>query len=208
MPTVRKLLAEHAPILVLDAATAVVHVGWLDSTSEMQWSKSSEESGVGIFRCLEQLQRPVADAGCFLYCDGPGSILGIRTIAMAIRAWTVTHPRPVFAFHSLELVALFQGDPELTVIADARRELWHCARTNRGLTRVPASELHGALAMPEGFRTWSALPPKFTAVSYDLPTMFPKSLDFDLVREVDSPDAFLHEQPAYATWKPQVHRAP
>jgi tRNA threonylcarbamoyladenosine biosynthesis protein TsaB len=208
MPTLRTLLTEHAPVLVLDAASAVIHVGWLNSISDMQWSSSTEESGIGIFRCLEDLKRPVSEARSFVYCDGPGSILGIRTVAMAIRAWTSAQPRAVFAFHSLELVARFQGNPALTVIADGRRDLWHCASKNTGLKRVPTSDLGGELALPDGFRTWSALPPNLSVVPYDLPTMFSQSLDFAGFTATESPDAFLHEEPAYATWTPRVHRAP
>ena len=30
----------------------------------------------------------------------------------------------------------------------------------------------------------------------------------DLLRVIDLPDAFLHEEPRYVTWTPQIHRAP
>ena len=33
-------------------------------------------------------------------------------------------------------------------------------------------------------------------------------VDLDLFRPTDAPDAFLHEEPSYATWTPQIHRAP
>ena len=33
-------------------------------------------------------------------------------------------------------------------------------------------------------------------------------IDADLFRATDAPDAFLHEEPSYATWTPQIHRAP
>ena len=36
----------------------------------------------------------------------------------------------------------------------------------------------------------------------------PEVAGADLFTATNTPDAFLHEEPAYATWTPQVHRAP
>src|SRR5256885_17025634 len=101
MPNLRQLLAAHAPLLVLDAASARVQVGVLSAGDASRWETSNEEAGVGVFRCLEKLAVRPADCGAWLYCDGPGSVLGIRTVAMALRAWAVVEPRPVFGFSSL-----------------------------------------------------------------------------------------------------------
>jgi len=47
-------------------------------------------------------------------------------------------------------------------------------------------------------------------VPYDLAALFalPAVADADLFRPSPAPDAFLHEEPAYAKWVPQIHRAP
>jgi tRNA threonylcarbamoyladenosine biosynthesis protein TsaB len=78
------------------------------------------------------------------------------------------------------------------------------------LVRVPASELSGDLVMPEGFGHWDPLPPGTTLVPYDLAALFgqPAVAESDLFRETAEPDAFLHQEPAYAKWIPQIHRAP
>lgn len=208
MRRLRQLIAEHGPILVIDAASAVIQVGWLDSASKMEWAISSEESGVGIYECIEKLGREPREAAAFVFCDGPGSVLGVRTSAMAIRTWNVVRTRPAFAFHSLSAVAHVLGRPEITVISDARRETWHSSAVDRPLLRLPAAELTGELVMPDGFRHWSTLPPAVTRVPYSLSEMFPQLLDAPIMRESDAPDAFLHEEPSYATWTPQIHRAP
>src|SRR6267142_6499721 len=105
MPGLRQLAADHAPLLILDAASARVQVGvWRrDGTSD--WQSSDEEAGIGVFRGIEKLGVRVADVGAFVFCDGPGSILGIRTVAMALRTWVLLKPRPVFGYSSLALVA-------------------------------------------------------------------------------------------------------
>jgi tRNA threonylcarbamoyladenosine biosynthesis protein TsaB len=146
--------------------------------------------------------------GHWIFCDGPGSILGIRTVAMALRTWRVVQSRPIFCYSSLELVARAQGSVDLAVIADARRDLWHHYRLGQGLRRLPISELGENLTMPENFRHWSELPPGVRRVPYLISELLPKVWNSDILRATDAPDAFLHEEPSYVTWTPQVHRAP
>lgn len=208
MPNLRQLLAAHAPVLLLDAASARLQVGWLAADGTGDWATSDEEAGSGIFRCLERLGRPPGEAGALVYCDGPGSILGIRTTAMALRTWSVLQPRPMFAYHSLAVVAQALHRPGARIIADARRDAWHSRACAGPLQRVPAAELGGELLMPEGFRHWSPLPAGVTRVPYGLADLLPVVADEDLFRATTAPEAFLHEEPSYATWTPQIHRAP
>jgi tRNA threonylcarbamoyladenosine biosynthesis protein TsaB len=64
--------------------------------------------------------------------------------------------------------------------------------------------------MPEGFRHWDALPAGTRLAPYDLATLLadPAVAGADLFQPTDSPEAFLHAEPAYAKWTPQIHRAP
>jgi tRNA threonylcarbamoyladenosine biosynthesis protein TsaB len=208
MASFRHVLDRHAPLLLLDACSAHIQVGWLAGVGEMRWATATEESGIGLFTCLEALAVNPTEARGFVFCDGPGSILGIRTSAMAIRAWRVLNPQPVFSFHSLELVSHFLGNPDLSVISDARRDAWHCVSLETPLRRIPTAELMGKLATPDGFRNWTPLPPQVSHVPYSLEEMLPRLLDKDLLREATEPDAFLHEEPRYVTWTPAIHRAP
>lgn len=195
-------------MLLLDAASARIQAGLLRRDQPARWAASDDEAGVGVFRCIEELGVQPGDAGAFVFCDGPGSVLGIRTVAMAIRTWNVLKPRPVFAYHSLAVVAHALNRPAATIIADARRDSWHCATLDSTLRRVPAAELAGELVMPEGFRHWSTLPAGVSRSPYVLADLLPAIADRDVFRPTDAPDAFLHEEPSYATWTPQIHRAP
>lgn len=208
MPSLRQLLTAHTPLLVLDAASTRVHAGWLERDAPARWAMCEDEAGVGVFQTLAKLEAQPADAAAFVYCDGPGSILGIRTVAMALRSWCVLRTRPVFAYHSLTVVAHALGDPGLTIIADARRDSWHCVSIEAPLRRIPTSQLAGKLAMPDGFRTWTTLPPDVARVGYVPAELLPAVQDVELFRPTTAPDAFLHEEPSYATWTPAIHRAP
>jgi tRNA threonylcarbamoyladenosine biosynthesis protein TsaB len=207
MPSLNQIRA-HFPALVIDAASAEIQVGWLRADTPPVWHTTREEAGTGVFAGVAQLGVDPGAAGCFVFCDGPGSVLGIRTAAMALRTWHVLRPRPVFAYSSLALVAHAAGRAETGYIADARRDSWHHYELGRGLRRVPTADLAGPLAMPENFRSWTPLPAGLASVPYRVADLLAQTADADLLRATDAPDAFLHEEPSYVTWTPQIHRAP
>ena len=211
MPSLRQLLAAHAPLLLIDASSARVQVGlWTGATAEPRWQAQDAEAGMGVFAGVETLLTGaglrIADLKAYVFCEGPGSVLGIRTSAVALRVWRVLNPAPAFSFQSLGLVAAALGDQAARVIADARRDSWHVAQLGAPLRRVPTAELAGDLVMPEHFRSWTPLPANLHRTPYDLAALLPAVADVDLFQPTDAPDAFLHEEPAYATWTPQVHQ--
>jgi tRNA threonylcarbamoyladenosine biosynthesis protein TsaB len=207
MPSFRHISA-HFPALLIDAASSEIQVGLLERNGTATWDASRDEAGVGVFQGVERLGVDPTTMSAFIFCEGPGSVLGIRTAAMALRTWTVLKHRPMFAYCSLALLAHALPEKQTGVIADARRDAWHHYRIDTGLRRVPASELAGELVMPENFRHWSPLPLNVKTVVYSLRELLPRIWDADVLRETDSPDAFLHEEPSFVKWTPQVHRAP
>ncbi len=213
MPSLRELLDAHPVVLLLDSASAQVQTAlWPGRGAGPLWRARHDEAGTGLFPCVEELLeasgRSIADVNAFIFCEGPGSVLGVRTAAVALRVWGVLNPAPVFAFQSLALVAHALGDPAASVIADARRDSWHLARLGGRLRRVPTAELTGDLVMPEHFRHWTTMPANVRRTPYDLAALLPRTAESDLFHATDAPDAFLHEEPAYATWTPHVHQAP
>jgi tRNA threonylcarbamoyladenosine biosynthesis protein TsaB len=207
MPSFREI-SLHFPALLIDTASSLVQVGLIEPDSSVRWESSGDESGVAVFQSIEKLGVDPQQMNAFVFCDGPGSVLGIRTAAMALRTWNVLQPRPLYAYSSLALVAHALAQKDLAVIADARRDSWHHFQIDRGLRRVTATELTGTLVMPDNFRNWAPLPPNVSRVPYLLAELLPRIWDVDLLRPTNAPDAFLHEEPNYVTWTPQVHRAP
>jgi tRNA threonylcarbamoyladenosine biosynthesis protein TsaB len=218
MSSLTQLLGSHDRLLVLDAASSRVQVGLLQTRAPARWRSVEDEAGTGLFAATEAVLK---DAGAtldavdaFVFCEGPGSMLGIRTVAMAVRTWQVLRPRPAFAYQSLAVAARFawtSAPRALAVIADARRETWHLQAigadgTLGRLQRTPTDALSaGELSTPENFRAWAALPRPAAACSYDLATILPAIAGIDLFREVAAPDAFQHEAPEYKKWSAQVH---
>ncbi len=208
MPSLRELLSSHGSILVMDAASARIQVGLVAAEETTRWACSNHEAGRGVFECVEALGIDQASIGALVFCAGPGSILGIRTTAMLVRTWNILHPRSSYSYSSLNLVAHAIKRTDVSIIADARRESWHCQTLGSPIKRVASEDLRGELIMPAGFRHWSTLPDNLAMTSYDLAQLLPTIEDADLFSINESPDAFTHSEPSYKTWTPQIHRAP
>lgn len=220
MARLAQLLASHGRILVLDAVSLRVQAGLLQAGHPVIWEESPDEAGRGLFSATEAaLVRAgigLADIGAFIFCEGPGSMLGTRTVAMTLRTWLTLKPRPVFRYQSLALAGVAEwqrSHRNFTVIADARRETWHvqpvAAQGELGaLERRPTADLPaGELLTPAGFRVWSKTPAHVAECGYTLADLFCSVGEADLFDPVDAPDAFQHDAPDYKKWSAQPHSA-
>lgn len=220
MSSLAQLLAAHGSILVFDAASQRVQIGLLRTGQSPLWEHTDDEAGRGLFigtqTVLAKAGVSLGDTAAFAFCEGPGSMLGTRTIAMALRTWLVLKPRPVFTYQSLALAATAEwrrAPRPFAVIADARRESWHMQTVAADGTlsppqRLPTAELpSGEWLMPTGFRVWSKPPATLGACSYDLATLTAVMPDAPLFRSVETPDALQHEAPDYKKWSAQPHSA-
>ena len=221
MPSLSQLLTSHRSLLVLDAASTQAQVGLLRPGEPAQWRSTAGEAGTEIFASAAGLFAATGvrldEIEAFVFCEGPGSMLGTRTVAMALRTWQVLSPRPAYAYQSLAIAARFEWarkeQRSFTVIADARRETWHCQPIDAlgrmtPLQRLPAAGLpEGELVSPENFRTWARSPRPAATCSYALAEIFPALADGNYFRLVTAPDAFQHEAPDYKKWSAQVHSA-
>ncbi len=219
MPSLSQLLADHKNVLVLDAVSTQTQVGLLRGNSTPLWQHTPDEAGRGLFvsagSILAESGLRLDDIGAFVFCEGPGSMLGVRTVAMALRTWNVLKPRAVYSYQSLALAArgLWLGGTqrELAVIADARRDSWHVQSiTSDGqfapLRRVASDDLpSGELATPKNFRAWSKLTRPVSVCSYNLGELFAGLREEDFFRATDAPDAFQPEAPDYKKWPAVIH---
>jgi tRNA threonylcarbamoyladenosine biosynthesis protein TsaB len=173
----------------------------------------------GLFSCVEaalaESKLKLGDIRSFALCVGPGSVLGIRIAALAVRSWSALESRPIFVWESLAGIArsaLVAGEKGPFLVAvESRLKRWHAlevsadgslgtpfeaeaAQLNTAGCRVlAASELAPAVltshvAVPH---PWSSLPIFFTQSGF--------------LREESRPDA-LNVANDFATWSGERHR--
>lgn len=215
MQSLDSILQAHGSVLLIDASSTPLHGGWLVAGEPSQWATVTKEAGTGLYDLLQQLGVSPNDARAFVFCEGPGSMLGIRTVAAALRIWCALAPRPVYRYRSLDLLAHAAGKPGRTFLCDARRRSWHALTINdqgapSPIRRLETDELPpGAMCMPEGFRSWTELPsPAPEIVPYTPSLLGDRLSHVECLELTDDPDAYQPERPAYAKWTPQIHRAP
>lgn len=221
MATLAQLLATHDCILVIDAASTTVQVGLLRTGQPPLWRSSPDEAGKALFTLADDVLRStgltLADVRAFAFDAGPGSMLGVRTAAMALRTWQALAARPAYQFQSLALLAseLARTGQSGAVVADARRDTWHVVEFTApdrvmALRRVPSADLAATatpLWQPAAFRAWSQPPRATQDCAFDLAALFTAHASADLFTATDTPDAFQHEAPEYKKWSAQVHSA-
>ena len=131
------IVAAHGSVLVLDPCTIHVQAGVLRSGRSPLWHSGGDDSSIHLFaaaaHCLRAADLTPGRVGAYVFCEGPGSQLGIRTAAMSLRTWQALRPAPapVFAYRSLLVAALAHARHQpgpFAVVADARRDSWHAVR--------------------------------------------------------------------------------
>ncbi len=209
------------PCLVLDgSARAGVRVGVLAGGRWVGQGISPDGALEGLFGCVEaalaKSNLKLGDIRSFALCVGPGSVLGIRISALAVRSWSALEPRPIFVWESLAGIArsaLVSGEKGPFLVAvESRLKRWHAlevspdgslgtpfeaeaAQLNSSGRRVLASSeaapgvLTSHVAAPH---PWLALPNFFTQPGF--------------LREESRPDA-LNVANDFATWSGERHRS-
>ena len=216
----------HFPILVIDTASTHTHVGLGTIAGSWFWHESSEESGTALFRgvdsCLKKHQFTLGSIRTVIFCEGPGSMLGIRTAAMAIRTWTATKALTdtlVLAYTSLALAARGMlsetASTPFAVAIDARRRSWYCLNSDPSpepaptTRRVPADEadtISSVVFLPFGFPVWNQRPEGWRDCSYEPKWLENLEIRSAILRPVDLPDAFIIDPPVYQRWTPTISR--
>lgn len=218
------IVATHSSVLVLDPCTIHVQAGVLRSGLTPLWHSGGDDSSIHLFAaaesCLRAADLAPGRVGAYVFCEGPGSQLGIRTAAMALRTWQAlrSSPAPVFAYRSLRVAALAHARHQpgpFAVVADARRDSWHAVRvaadgTASPVLRVARAELAEwpePLFTPAGFRAWAQPPRPAGTCDYDCASMFANLGELPLLHAVADPEPWLSAPITYKTWTGERHRA-
>ncbi|MDP0494785.1 MAG: hypothetical protein Q7Q73_01130 [Verrucomicrobiota bacterium JB024] len=210
--------------LFLDASSVTVQAGlWRDN----RWlAHRAEECPAleSIFSlvegCLNDAGETLEAVGRFVHCEGPGSVLGIRLAAMAIRTWRALpawEHTELLTCRSLPLAAALIARTERAdgatfhVIAEARQTRWNVLPCPGGTIAEVEPDaidaLTGAIYHLSQRKSWHTPPAHAVPVSNNL-SAHPELLSVPgLLAPADAPGLFMVSEATYRTWTPERHRA-
>ena len=221
-----EFILQGGPWLFVDAAGAVPVAGWWrdgcwEAFRQVEGAQTLEGFFTAVEAVLQEAGARLADARGVVFVEGPGSILGIRVAAMAVRAWR-TLPGlaewPVWGVGTLALAGslLRRECPELadfSLLADSRQGRWNVAvvrggKVPEGFGETRAEEL-AELPAPCFRITQRALgAPPVACAAYPggLLEKYPDVLAAPgLLRRVEEPDA-VNMPGVFAKWEAGRHR--
>lgn len=132
--------------LLIDASSPLSVIAGTLGENALSWKNFAEEKSAALEGVFSATEKTCGEPAGFLFCEGPGSILGIRIAAAAIRTRLALDcaagkpPRTVFAFGSLALAAAllrraFPQENNFAVVAESRMNCWNVLKVENG---VPA----------------------------------------------------------------------
>jgi len=215
------------PALVIDGSGSSVFAGVLGE--EQQWLAQSTFSGAPLemlFPCVEDVLKAaklaLPELRSFIYCEGPGSVLGLRLCAMAIETWTRLYPQSAdyFAYNALQLSAALlvkdQALPAQTLlVSDWKKGAWNAVQITDGKIGdtgvVDSAELEswegGLYHLPQR-KGWQSPPAQAQTVAF-APERLNEALDTsDLLRPTAGVELYSNGVNTFAKWTAERHRAP
>jgi tRNA threonylcarbamoyladenosine biosynthesis protein TsaB len=209
--------------LFLDASGVTTRVGVWQDARWLAWRQSEAPALEALFAhthaALNEAGLPWEKLGGYIYVEGPGSVLGLRLAAMAVRAWQTDDAahgaaRPVRACGSLPLaaaLALAIGEkPPFTVFTDAKQGFWQILAVDFADVEIVAASAPREIAeaeLPSGpllhlpaRKAWHRAPPHARALTASLEN-YPGILAHPaLLRPVKTATPYAGRPPEYKKW--------
>lgn len=210
--------------LFLDASGVATRAGVWQSARWLGWRESDAPALESVFAnaraALAESCVPLEKIGGYLYVEGPGSVLGLRVAAMAIRTWQTDDAarnagpvKPVLSCGTLSLaaaLALAGGvPPPFAVFTEARQDHWHLLEINDRATTPILREV-GENGLPAGAlyhlparKAWHKPPPHAQPLPVSLRDHPEILAQPNLFHPVETPVPFTGHPPEYKKWGAQ-----
>jgi tRNA threonylcarbamoyladenosine biosynthesis protein TsaB len=217
--------SDKHPALVIDGSGGSVFAGVLDGGG---WLAKAERAGApleNLFPTVEEALRAadlrLADIRGYLYCEGPGSVLGLRLCAMAIETWTRLHPASaqLQKYNSLRLCALslLQDAPDLEdalIVADWKKGAWNALKITGGtagsaevIDDEALAAWGGALYHLPQRKGWQSPPAGAETLAYDPARIAELRAHPQLLQPTEGVQLHNTGINTFQKWTPTRHRA-
>lgn len=212
--------------LVIDASNPACFAGILDS--KQNWLAYQSIEGPTLETLFSEVETVLSEAKLsleaitrYLYCEGPGSTLGLRLAAMAVRTWRALHATtpPCFTYNSLQLAAhcLKLDQPNLSealIVADWKKDTWNAVSLKNGTIQackpIPQTTLEEWKPSPYHLpqrKGWQAPPNGAITLPYTPERIHELINTPGFLRAVDTPTPFASAPSQFQKWIPDRHRA-
>jgi len=214
------------PALVIDGSGSTVFAGVLGQHS--QWISQSSQAGSPLEQLFPTVEATLEDAGLklseiesYVYCEGPGSVLGLRLCAMAIETWSRLYPSSAhtFSYNTLQLCAkLLSVDTHLPsktlLVSDWKKGVWNAIQINKGTISSTTVADDAAIADWDGDvyhlpqrKGWQKPPANAQTIAY-APERLPELLDHtNWLLPTVGVKLYSSGINTFAKWTPDRHRA-
>ena len=213
-----------APTLVIDGSGSVVFAGVRGQDGA--WLAKSELDGApleslfpAVEATLEAAQLSLSEIRSFIYCEGPGSVLGLRLCAMAIETWSRLNPESAhyYAYNSLQLTAALicadtTGIDNALLVSDWKKGVWNAVKINQGIPGPTAvaddamiAEWTGSLYHLPQRKGWQKPPVGATTVEYS-PQRLAEALD--RLKPTTGVELYASGVNVFQKWTAERHSAP
>ena len=220
------MLPTNKVSLVIDGSGSKVFAGILDA--ENRWLVKLERDGSPLEELFSVIEAVLTESGLslteigsYIYCMGPGSVLGLRLCAMAIETWARLYPKSAqyYKYNSLQLSAhaLLYATPDLKdalIVSDWKKGAWNALYIRGG--HVGANEVidDGALNDWENLiyhlpqrKGWQSPPDKVQTLRYD-PSILDAIRDASgLLQITDRIELYSSGINTFQKWTQTRHRA-
>jgi len=202
--------------LLVDASSPTLYTGIL---KDGNWAALCSCGGDTLEQLMPLANRTLKEANVALkdidgicYCEGPGTLLGLRLSAMAVNAWHVLlgrdKPVALYAYKSLTAAGLSNLQADY-IISPFRRENYNCYSVKRGELKLidadTAKQLEGTVLYLQQRRLKQEIPAEWTPANYS-PKAFPEICQSEgFLRAVDLADAWVPEETEYVRWTQARH---
>lgn len=214
------------PALVIDGSGSTVFAGVL--SAQGNWLAKSSQTGTPLEQLFTTVEAVLAEAKLtlaeiksYLYCEGPGSVLGLRLCAMAIETWSRLYPQSanLFAYNTLQLCAkLLSLDHSLPtktlLVSDWKKGAWNAVEiTDEAISDTTVAD-DAAIANWEGAvyhlpqrKGWQKPPANAESVLY-APERLPELINETIwLRHTTEVELYSSGVNTFAKWTPDRHRA-
>lgn len=223
MPAFEK---QHFPALVIDGSCPQLFTGILKHTDT--WSAQRNAIGApleylhkSVAGVLDESAIQLADIRSFIYCSGPGSILGLRLCAMAIKTWqfTAQHPVKLWAYDPLQLAAYQYLESQTIedncwIICAWKQDYWHQVHVQNGyvqstqvIRQAELEDYNGPLYYMQQRKQWKQTPGS-TRLEFQPENMHQVLGSAQWLQAVSEASLSELGQSQFEKWNAQAHHAP